>query len=270
MLTIICGLLTGIGVYFALAKGANMSDTMSIVLALLSMFLVQVIAMLVLRKVSAGINGRLQLLMGQTSEKIRAMQNQFMRRPMGNQKMMMQAMEKEQNAGLQKMIEALELYRPLYLWNILMKRQVNTMKMLFLFQMKKFEEADALMPKCLFYDVQSVCVKMARMYRNNEEGIDKFFKRKGARFKGQDAVLPYSLYAWILVKQDKVDEAVKVLVQAKIKTMDHEVIVKNWEMLVNGKVKHFSNSQLGEAWYALMLEEPKMPRVQQQQVRYRR
>ena len=47
-----------------------------------------------------------------------------------------------------------------------------------------------------------------------------------------------------------------------------KVIVKNWEMLVNGKVKHFSNAQLGELWYALGLETPKRPKITQQ-VRYR-
>ena len=123
------------------------------------------------------------------------------------------------------------------------------------------------MDKCLFIEPQSVCVKMARMYKRNDEGIDKFFKKKAARFKGEQALLPYALYSWILVKQERIDEAIKILNQAKIKTSDNEVIVKNWELLVNNKVKHFSNSLLGEQWYSLMLEEPKMPK---QQVRYRR
>ena len=271
MLTLICGLLTGIAVFFALYKGVRMDEVWSVIFAVAAMFLFQFGVMMILRRVSARINSRLQALMAETQEKLRAMQNRFMRHPGGSQKMMMQAMEREQNAGLQKMIDALELYKPLYLWNLLMKKQVNTMRMLFLFQMRRFDEADALMDKCLFMDVQSVCVKMARMYKNGQDKalIDKFFRRKGARFKGQDSLLPFSLYAWILVRQDRIDDAIKVLAQAKIKTNDNEVVVKNWEMLVNGKVKHFSNSQLGEAWYALLLEEPKIPKVQQQ-VRYRR
>ena len=269
MLTLIGGLLTGIVVFFALYKGVRMDEVWSVILAVASMFLFQLGVMYLLRRASARINSRLQALMSETQEKIRAMHARFMRHPGSSQKMMMQAFEREQNAGLQKMIDALELYKPLYLWNILMKRQVNTMRMIFLFQMKRFNEADALMDKCLFMDVQSVCVKMSRMYKLGQDGIDKFFRKKGARFKGQDALLPFSLYAWILVRQNRIDDAIKVLAQAKIKTNDNEVVVKNWEMLVNGKVKHFSNSQLGEAWYALLLEEPKIPKVQQQ-VRYRR
>lgn len=267
MLTLICGIALGGIVYFSLSHFAVMRPIPSVIVAVLCMFIFQLIVMLILRKVSGKINGVLQQIMGETATKLRSMQEQFMRRPMGGQKQMMQILEREQNAGLQRMIAALDLYKPLYLWNFLMKKQVNTMRMMFLFQQKKFAEADALMNKCLFIEPQSVCVKMARMYKRNEEGIDKFFNKKAARFKGEQALLPYALYSWILVKQERIDDAIKVLNQAKIKTSDNEVIVKNWEMLVNNKVKHFSNSLLGEQWYSLMLEEPKMPK---QQVRYRR
>lgn len=267
MLTFVCGIALGGIVYFSLSHFAVMRPVPSAIVAVLCMFIFQLLVMLILRRLSGKINNVLQQIMGETATKLRNMQEQFMRRPMGGQKQMMQALEREQNAGLQRMINALELYKPLYLWNILMKKQVNTMRMMFLFQQKKFAEADALMDKCLFIEPQSVCVKMARMYKRNDEGIDKFFKKKAARFKGEQALLPYALYSWILVKQERIDEAIKILNQAKIKTSDNEVIVKNWELLVNNKVKHFSNSLLGEQWYSLMLEEPKMPK---QQVRYRR
>ena len=60
----------------------------------------------------------------------------------------------------------------------------------------------------------------------------------------------------------------KALADAKMPSKDNPVIIKNWEMLVNGKIKHFSNSQIGDMWYALQLEKPKMQKVQQQ-MRYR-
>lgn len=271
MLTLLFGLLTGTAVYFILVSYTEVGTPSAVVAAVLSMFLFQLAVMLVLRKVSARINAKLQTIMQETAAKLQSMQNQFMRRPIGSQKMMMQMLEKEQNAGLNRLIEALDQYKPLYLWNLLMKKQVNTMRMIFLFQMKRFDEADALMDKCVFFDAQSVCVRMARMYKRNEspEAIDRFFRKKAAKFKGENAVLPRSLYAWILVKQNRIDDAVKVLADAKARTSDNEVIVKNWELLVNGKVKHFSNSGLGEAWYALMLEEPKVARIRQQPPRYR-
>ena len=270
MLTLLFGLLIGSTVYFAMSSFTKMGTASAIITGVIAMFAFQLVVMLVLRKVSARINTKLQAIMQETSAKMQAMQNQFMRRPVG-QKAMVQLLEKEQNAGLRKLIEALDLYKPLYWWNLLMKKQVNTMRMIFLFQMKKFDEADALMDKCVFFDAQSICVKLARMFVRNEapEAIDKFFRKKGAKFKGEEAVLPYSLYAWILVKQDRIDDAVKVLADGKTRSGGNEVIARNWDLLVNRKVKHFSNSGLGEAWYALMLEEPKIQKIRQQAVRYR-
>ena len=270
MLTLLFGFLIGSAVYFALSTFTGIGRASAIVVGVISMFLFQLLVMLVLRKVSARINEKLQAIMQETSAKMQSMQAQFMRRPVG-QKTMIQLLEKEQNAGLRKLIETLDLYKPLYWWNLLMKKQVNTMRMIFLFQMKKFDEADALMDKCVFFDAQSVCVKMVRLYKRNEDPkvIDKFFRKKGSKFKGENAVLPYSLYAWILVKQERIDDAVKVLATGKTKSGGNEVIAKNWDQLVNRKVKHFSNSGLGESWYALMLEEPKIQKVRQQPVRYR-
>ena len=270
MLTLLFGLLTGCAVYFAMTMYTQLGRASAIVSAVLSMFVFQLLVMLLLRRISSKINAKLQTIMQETSARLQSMQAQFMRRP-ANQKIMMQLLEKEQNAGLRRLIEALDLYKPLYPWNLLMKKQVNTMRMIFLFQLKRFDEADALMNKCVFFDAQSVCVKMARMYKRNEpaEAIDKFFRKKASKFKGENAVLPRSLYAWILVKQERIDDAVKVLADGKVKTAENEVITRNWDLLVNGKVKHFSNSGLGEAWYALMLEEPKIQKIRQQPVRYR-
>ena len=85
----ILGLATGAAVYFSLTYAADMKGAGVIVLAVLSMFLVQLIVMLVLRKVSAKINNVLQATMMETANKLRAMQEQYMRRPVGSQKQMM-------------------------------------------------------------------------------------------------------------------------------------------------------------------------------------
>ena len=63
------------------------------------------------------------------------------------------------------------------------------------------------------------------------------------------------------------DLAIAALTEARKQT-SNEVLERNREMLLNGKIKQFSNSPLAEAWYALMLEEPKTPKIQQA-VRYR-
>ena len=242
--------------------------TSAVIVMMTVVFLVCHIAIsLVLRMQSKKINTKLQAMMLEIQQKLQGMQNRMMHRPMGSPKQMMQMLEREQNAGLDRMIAALDLYKPLYKWSFLMKRQVNTMRMAFLFQQKKYDEVDKLLPKCLVLDAQSVTIKMVRMFKNNDPKLDKFFQRRARRFKGDNAVIPYAAYTWMLVKQDRVEDAIKTLTEARKQT-SNEVLEHNRELLLNGKVKQFSNAPLAEAWYALMLEEPKMPRIQQN-VRYR-
>ena len=71
----------------------------------------------------------------------------------------------------------------------------------------------------------------------------------------------------MLVKQDRIEDAIAALTEARKQT-SNEILERNREMLLNGKVKQFSNAPLAEAWYALQLEEPKQPKIQQA-VRYR-
>ena len=265
MLTLLISLITSLLVGAVSYKGL---PTSAVVVMMIAVFLiVHLVISLLLRMQSKKINEKLQALMLEIQQKIQGMQNRMMHRPTGSPKQMMQILEREQQAGLDRMIEALDLYKPLFKWSFLMKRQVNTMKMAFLFQQKKFDEVDALLPKCMFLDPQSVTIKLVRMYKNNDPKLDKFFKTRVRRFKGDNAVIPYAAYSWMLVKQNRVEDAIAALTDARKQT-SNEVLEKNREFLLNGKVKQFSNAPLAEAWYALMLEEPKMPRIQQN-VRYR-
>lgn len=271
MLSLIISALAAFGMFFTCTKTGFYENhpVWSIIFCVLVFLVFQIISSLVVRKFSNRITAVLQGIMQETQRRITVKQNQFMRRPL-SQDQMIRELEKEQAAGINQMLAALDLYKPLYPWQPMLKKQVNTMRVMFHYQMKDFEKVDALLKDCLLMDAQSISMKMARMYVNKEDdkALDKFYKRKCFRFKGNDAVLTASVYAWILVKRERIDDAIKVLADAKIRTSDNPVIVKNWEMLVNGKIKHFSNSQIGDTWYALHLEKPKMQKVQQQ-VRYR-
>lgn len=266
MYALIIALLSGAAAG-AIAHFSGLNYTWSIVIAMAVFLAVTVSVSQIVRVKIKKLNAGIQQVMEETRHKIMMMQNQFMRRPMGSQNMMLQALEKEQAAGIRRAIDACEAFVPLYRWSFLLDRQINTMKMAFYYQIKDFGQVDKLMGKCLFLDPQSVCLKMARMYMRGDDGIDKLFKKKCRSLKDPACVLPYSLYAWILVKEKRYDDALKLLVECKKKT-DNETILRNWEMLANQKYKNFSNSGLGELWYALGLEEMKMPK-QQQRIRYR-
>ena len=262
LIALLCG-----GIAGGIAHFSGLSPSWSIIIGL-TVFLAAVITISQIVRVKIKkLNGNIQQVMEELQHKLMLMQNQFMRRPPGSQKVMMQALEREQTAGVRRALAACDAFVPFYRWSFLLERQINTMKMALCFQIKDFAQVDELMPNCLFIDPQSVCLKMARMYMRKEDGIDKLFKKKCSSLKDPACVLPYSLYAWILVKQEHYEDALKLLVEAKKKT-DNEVIVRNWEMLANKKYKNFSNAGLGEMWYALGLEEIRMPK-QQQRVRYR-
>jgi len=267
MLTLLVSLIAALLAGAAAYRGGGFEMPAVIALTLAVFFIVHIIISLLLRVQTKKINAKLQALMVEIQQKIQGMQNRMMHRPSGSPKQMMQILEREQQAGLDRMIEALDLFKPLYKWSFLLKRQVNTMRMAFLFQQKKFDEVDKLIPHCMFFDAQSIAIRMVRMYKNNDPKLDKFFRTRCRRFKGDNAVIPYAAYSWMLVKQDRVEDAIAALTDARKQT-SNEVLEKNRELLMNGKVKQFSNAPLAEAWYALMLEEPKMPRIQQS-VRYR-
>ena len=54
---------------------------------------------------------------------------------------------------------------------------------------------------------------------------------------------------------------------ASLQKSDSPVLLANRDRIANGKLKQFSNSQLGDAWYGLYLEDPK---IRQQRVTERR
>ncbi len=267
MLTLICSIIVAALVGAVTYKVLPVSAL--VILLTLVILLCHVLATFLLRMYAKKVNLKMQGMMMEIQQKLQGMQNRMMHRPTGTPKQMMQQIEREQNAGIERMIEALELFKPLYPWSFFMKRQVNTMRMAFLFQQKKFDEVDALLPKCLIMDVQSVCIKLVRMYKNNDAGLDKFFKKKTRHIRANAGnTLLYAAYSWMLVQQERYEDAIKVLQDAKVKTCGNEVLSRNLDLLANRKFKQFSNNALAEQWYALMLEEPRQMRVQQQ-MRYR-
>lgn len=211
------------------------------------------------------INTELQNIMTEAQNQINRRIQNFQRRPVGSPKAAQELLEKEQNKSIEKALEATKKFERFYKWNLLLSRQTNTMRMMFYYRLREFGKVDELLKKCFFMDPQSVAMALARKYHRHDEKIDRFFTRRIKRFKGDDCALLYAVYGWILVKQDKVDEAIKLLTAAKSKT-DHPVIIDNLDRLLNGKPKHYSNAVLGDPWYGLYLEEPKIRQTRQERM----
>jgi hypothetical protein len=73
-------------------------------------------------------------------------------------------------------------------------------------------------------------------------------------------------WSWILVRRGMIDEAFRALTAA-LKNSDNETLKRNHECLMNNRTAHFNNSGLGDQWYSLLLEEPKV-RMQRQRPVY--
>lgn len=220
---------------------------------------VQLGAGLFFRRKVTQVTDEIQQVILAAQEKISRKANMFQQRPAGGVKHMQKLLEKDQHASLRQAIELVGKLEPFFPWSLLLKKQADTMKMQFYYQLGEFNKVDELLPNCMYMEAITVAMKMARQYKNNDPGIEKTYKSKIKKFKGDNGVLLYSLYAWVLLKQGKKDEAFEVLTNAKDKT-DNEVILRNWEMLANDKEKSFSNAGLGDEWYSLRLENMKNPK----------
>lgn len=187
---------------------------------------------------------------------------QWQMRPPGSVKQAQTEIERDQRLFVERALEVATAMERFDRWAPLMGRQIATLKIQLYWMLKEFKKVDELMPKALIVDPMMAAVKMARMYMKGEEGLDKLFKKQSARLRYGQGTLLYALYAWILVQKKDLDGAHKVLIEACEK-MENDTVKKNREHLANNRVGQFSNAGLGDEWYALHLEQPKV-RMQRQ------
>lgn len=222
----------------------------------------------------------LQTIMTNGQRQIQEKTQAWRFRPPGSVKQAQIEIQKMQHGFIQKAIEhtaTLEHYKH---WIPLLDRQIATMRMQLHYQDRNFKEVDALMPKCLILDPMTAALVIARLYsrdgykpaadkkgRPTPNKIDRIFSKATARLRyGQGATL-YGLYAWIKIQVNDIDGAFNVL-QLANKKMENACIKNNIDLLKNNKPKHFSLAALGDEWYALGLEEPRIKMQRQPQRPY--
>lgn len=195
------------------------------------------------------------LLSGQ--KQIQEKTNSWRFRPPGSPKQAQIELAKLQHVFIGKALKQSESFERYYRWSPLLKRQIATFRMQMNYQDRNWEEVDRLMPSCLFVEPISMAMKMARMHTRGDGKIGEFFEKSVRRLRyGQGAVI-YGLYAWICVKKGDIDTAISVL-QRSDKHMENETLKHALEVLKNNRPKQFSLAGLGDEWYALGLEEPRI------------
>jgi hypothetical protein len=200
--------------------------------------------------------------------RIRRKIQQLQTKPGISVKLIQRQVESDQKVVFKEALAFTGRLEPFKKWNLLMGRQIDTMRLQFLYQLKEFEQVDELLAlRGLFRGPMltesiTVAMKMARQYKNGDmEGAEKIFRRRIKWYRGDRGTLLYGLMAWIWVKQGAEDKARELLQKAKETTGD-ETLALNWERLCNNKAKNFSNEGLGEEWYSLHLENPPTPKQQ--------
>lgn len=258
---------TAVGVAVAALTSRDIGTAWGVVTGILALFVTQLVIGLVIKRRVEAVNVKVQAVMTAAQERINRRIQQFQRRPPGSPRVMQTLLEQEQDQAVREALTTLaesDRYRH---WNVLLTKQLNTMRAMLYFQIRDFENTDKFLKNCLMFDARTIAIQMTRLYRRNElDALDRFFAKKRKSLKGDAAVLPFSLYAWVQLKQGNVQGALSTVTEAK-KRSANPVLIENYERLANGRDKHFSNAGLGDEWYGLFLEEPKM-KPQRVQARY--
>jgi hypothetical protein len=263
MYTLIISILAGLLAGWFFTNDMN-SPGWGVICGVAALFITQMLIALFIRIKSGKIQKEIETVMQDAQAKANRMMVQFERRPPGSLKVAQQQLEKVQTDAVRKTLELCGKYTPFYKWNLMLPRQINAMKVQLHFQLREFGKVDELPKKSLLLDVRTKLIKLVRLYKKEDPALDKFYKSKLTRIKGEDGAFAACVYAWMKVRQEKYDDAVAALVQAK-KLSDNAVLLENYDKLANGKYKQFSNAGFGDLWYSLYLEEPKIKMQRQQQ-----
>jgi hypothetical protein len=249
MITLLIAIVLAIGAHAAIGGGWG------IFVGILVFFAIMAIVSRVCAKKLEALVGEVQECIGASQNEMQKMANRFQAKPIGSQKQMQEKLEKVIEGGVMEAITLFKKARPLYKWNLLAERQINTQRFVLNFQIKRFDETDKVMPKILVLEPRVLAMKLARQYATEDAAFEKTFQKGVRRFKGEKGLLLYAIFTFGLVKRKEVERAVEVLAGAK-ELIESDIIQRNWQALANNNVHLFSWGALGEDWYSLHLEKP--------------
>ena len=261
LISIMVGLLVGLGLGLSGTLGYGWSTFHGV----LAFGLTQFIAGRVIQKRVKAVMDSVQAVLMEGQKRLQAKMARWQMRPPGSIQAMQAEMARDQKVFVTEALARTEELRRFVMWVPMMKRQIATAQFQLHWMIKDFKKVDELMPKALFFDPTMTAMKLARMYMLDKptEEIGKAYTKGVARLRYNQNVLLAATYSWILVQRKDIDGAFKTLNRALEKS-DNETLKANREHLANNRIAHFTNAALGEQWYALMLEEP---RIRQQRPR---
>jgi len=212
---------------------------------------------------------RVQAILANGQKKLQEKMQRWQFRPPGSIQEAQREMFHDTKVFVREALAQTETLKKYRLWVPMIDRQMATAQLQLNWMVKEFKTVDALMPKVMLMEPTMVAIKMARMYmlEVKTEEIEKVYQKAVRRLRYNQNVLLAATMSWIQVKRGAVDAAFKTLTEA-LKKSDNETLKRNHEMLMNNRVPQFTNSGIGDTWYSLYLEEPKV-RTQRQRSAFR-
>lgn len=268
MITLVLAISAGTGAFLLAYFPGSLGTGWSVFLGLLALFSVQGgLSFYFMKRMKCDMEA-VQALLLEGKRAVDAKMARWQFRPPGSIQDAQKIIEADMKEAVRKAIEATARLERYKWWVMLAEKQVATARFHLNWMVKNFDEIDRLMPKALFLDGASCAMKMARLYMKGvpSDEIVKVYRKAILRAKYNENVIPAACMSWIHLKRGEDDAAFKVLCEA-LKKSDNAVLKANHEHLMNNRRGHFSNTNLGDQWFALHLEEPKIRQQRRMNVR---
>ena len=267
MITIILAIAAAGGGYCGAFYGLDWGVGGCVFAAVLSFGVFQgVFGFLIQKRVKRDMEG-VQNILAAGQKRLQAKMQRWQMRPPGSIQAAQKEIFEDTKIFVKEALKEVDVLAKYKWWVPMIERQMATAKLQLNWMIKEFKVVDKLMPKALLVDPTMVAIKMSRMYMLNasSDEIEKVYKKGVRRLRYNGNVLLAATWSWILIQRNEIDRAFKALTEA-LKKSDNAVLKANHVNLMNNRVTHFSNSQIGDQWYSLFLEEPKVHAQRQRSV----
>ena len=202
---------------------------------------------------------RVQAILVAGQKRLQQKMQRWQMRPPGSIQAAQKEMFEDTKIFVKEALAQTQVLNKYRLWVPMMERQIATAQLQLSWMIKDFKTVDRLMPKALCIDPTMSAIKMARMYMLDKSvaDIQKVYMKGVGRVRYNGNVLLAATMSWIQVQKGDFDGAFKTLTDA-LKKSDNETLKQNHAALMNNRPAHFTNSGIGDQWYSLLLEEPRV------------
>ena len=269
MVTMFIAIVVACGAFSAAHYAADIGTGWSVAIGVAAFAAFQAVFAVVVKKRVTRDMESVQAILAEGQKKLQAKMQRWQVRPPGSIQAAQKEIMEDTRVFVGKALEETEKMHRYKLWVPMMERQVATAQLQLCWMVKDFRRVDQLMPKALFMDPTLVAMKLARMQMQNKDvaEIRAAYEKGVKRLRYNQNALLAATYSWILVQRKDIDGAFKALNRALEKS-DNETLKANRDALANNRVAHFSNANIGDTWWAIGLEEPKV-KMQRQRMQWR-